>query len=43
VGWHTKANRWRAAIKHQSKKVFLGTYTGEGACRLPGAMRAADC
>lgn len=29
VNWHTRTQRWRATIKHQGKKIFLGTYQNE--------------
>lgn len=29
VIWHGRVNRWRAAIKHNGKKIFLGNFTDE--------------
>lgn len=29
VIWHAGAQRWRSAIKHRGKKIFLGHYVNE--------------
>jgi hypothetical protein len=29
VIWHARVSRWRAAIKHNGKKIFLGNFVDE--------------